>query len=90
MRLEFKSEAEDDLVRIFEFNMHRSERWAHRVENRLLDRCEAFLRTPNIGRFGERDGARQLSVPDIQYVIDYQPFGDRVSIVRIRSTREIR
>jgi|GEM_PF-5181625 len=29
-----------------------------------------------------------LSVTDIQYVIDYQPFDDRVSIVRIRSTRE--
>jgi plasmid stabilization system protein ParE len=88
--LEFKSEAEEDLARIFEFNVQRSERWAHRVENRLLDRCETLLRTPHIGRMRERYGRWQLSVPDIQYVIDYQPFDDRVTIVRIRSTREIR
>ncbi|MEO7177730.1 MAG: type II toxin-antitoxin system RelE/ParE family toxin [Allosphingosinicella sp.] len=90
MWLEFKSEAEEDLVRIFEFNIQRSERWAQRVEDRLLDRCEALLRTPHIGRLGEGSGRRQLSVPDIQYVIDYQPFDDRVTIVRIRHTREIR
>ena len=50
MRLEFKTEAEDDLVRIFEFNMQRSEAWAHRVESRLLDRCEELLRTSRLGR----------------------------------------
>jgi plasmid stabilization system protein ParE len=88
--LEIKSEAREDLARIFEFNLQRSERWAQRVEDRLLDRCEALLLTPRIGRLTEREGLRQLSVPDIQYVIDYQPFEDRVSIVRIRSTREIR
>lgn len=90
MWLEFKSEAEDDLARIFEFNMQRSERWAVRVESRLLSRCEALLLTPHIGRQLAEGRVRQLSVPDIQYVIDYQPLDDRVSIVRIRSTREIR
>jgi plasmid stabilization system protein ParE len=90
VQLEFKSEAEDDLARIFEFNMQRGERWAVRVESRLLSRCEALLLSPRAGRRLADEGLRQLSVPDIQYVIDYQPFDDRVSIVRIRSTREIR
>jgi plasmid stabilization system protein ParE len=90
VRLEFKAEAEDDLARIFEFNMQRSERWAVRVEGRLLSRCEALVLTPNIGRWSAEERMRQLSVPDIQYVIEYQPLDDRVVIVRIRSTREIR
>lgn len=90
MRLEFKSEAEDDLARIFDFNVQHSEPWARRVEDRLLDRCGALLRSPHIGRLGEGAGMRQLSVTDIQYVIDYELAEDLVLIVRIRSTREIR
>jgi plasmid stabilization system protein ParE len=88
--LEIKAEAREDLVRIFEFNLQRSERWAVRVESRLLSRCEALLVTPYIGRRLAGRNVRQLSVPDIQYVIDYRLFEDRVSIVRFRSTREIR
>ncbi len=90
MRLELKSQAEEDLVRIFEFNRQRSEPWAHRVENRLLDRCEALLRTPHLGRALPEAHAFRLSVTDIQYVIDYELAEDLVLIVRILSTREIR
>jgi plasmid stabilization system protein ParE len=90
VRLGFKSEAEDDLLRIFEFNIQRSERWARRVEDRLLDRCEAILRAPHLGRRMEQEDQRRLSVTDIQYVIDYQLAEESVLIVRIRSTREIR
>lgn len=90
MRLEFKSEAEDDLARIFEFNRQSSERLAHRIEGRLLDRCEALLGTPHLGRQGESERVRRLSVTDIQYVIDYELAEDLVLIIRIRSTREIR
>ena len=90
MRLEFKTEAEDDLVRIFEFNMQRSEAWAHRVESRLLDRCVELLRTPRLGRALKEANTFRVSVTDIQYVIDYQLAEDLVLIVRILSTREIR
>ena len=90
MRLEFKSEAEEDLVRIYQFNVQRSERWALRVESRLLVRCEALLRVPRLGRPLPEADAFQLSVTDIQYVIDYELAEDLVVIVRIRSTREIR
>ena len=90
MRLEFKSEAEEDLARIFEFNSQRSERLAHRVEDRILNRCEALPRTPYVGRPHQDPGVRRLSVPDIQYVIDYELADDLVVIMRIRHTREIR
>ena len=65
MRLEFKSEAEEDLAWIFMFNMQRTVPWAHRVENRLLDRCEALLRTPHLGRALPEANAFRLSVTDI-------------------------
>jgi plasmid stabilization system protein ParE len=90
VRLEFKTEAEDDLVRIFEFNMQRSEAWAHRVESRLLDRCEELLRTRRLGRALKEANTFRLSVTDIQYVIDYQLAEDLVLIARILSTREVR
>jgi plasmid stabilization system protein ParE len=90
VRLEFKTEAEDDLVRIFEFNMQRSEAWARRVESRLLDRCEELLRTPCPGRALKEANTFRVSVTDIQYVIDYQLAEDLILIVRILSTREIR
>jgi plasmid stabilization system protein ParE len=88
--LEFKTEAEDDLVRIFEFNLQRTEAWAHRVESRLLDRCEELLRTPRLGRALKEASTFRLSVTDIQYVIDYELAGDLVLIVRILSSREVR
>jgi plasmid stabilization system protein ParE len=90
VRLEFKAEAEDDLVRIFEFNMQRSETWAHRVESRLLDRCEELLRTRRLRRALKEANTFRLSVTDIQYVIDYQLAEDLVLIARILSTREVR
>jgi plasmid stabilization system protein ParE len=90
VRLEFKSEAEEDLARIFEFNIGRSERWAQRVEDRLLDRCEALLDTPHLGRRAEGADMRRLSATDIQYVIDYELADDLVVIMRIRHSREIR
>ncbi len=90
MRLEFKSEAEEDLARIFDFNIQRSEGWAHRVEDRLLDRCDALLGTPHLGRPYQDAEVRRLSVTDIQYVIDYELADDLVVIMRIRHTREIR
>ena len=89
MGLEFKAEAEDDLARIFQFNMQRSEAWALRVESRLLDRCEALLSTPHLGRALPETNAFRLSVTDIQYVIDYELADNLVVIMRIRHTREI-
>ena len=90
MRLKWRREALDDLQRIFSFNAAKSEPFAVRVERRLLDRAEALVTTPQLGRPTDRAEIMQLSVTDIQYVIDYRRFEDRVSIVRIRISREIR
>jgi plasmid stabilization system protein ParE len=90
VRLEIKAEAREDLSRIYAFNIQRSEQWAVRVESRLLERSEALLSSPNVGRPGKDPEVRQLSVPDIQYVIDYRTASDMIEILRFRSTREIR
>ena len=90
MRLRWRREALDDLQRIFSFNVEKSEAFAVRVERRLLERAQALATTPGLGRPTDRRGVMRLSITDIQYVMDYRPSEDRVSIVRIRSTREIR
>jgi plasmid stabilization system protein ParE len=89
VRLTWRPEALDDLQRIFAFNARRSEAYAVRVERKLLERVQAIAATPQLGRAVNPPGLRRLSVTDIQYVIDYQPFADRVSIVRIRNSREV-
>jgi plasmid stabilization system protein ParE len=63
---------------------------ADRVEARLRDRAEALLVHPKMGRPIKGKPARELSVPDIQYVIVYQPGDQEVLIVRIWSTAEDR
>jgi plasmid stabilization system protein ParE len=90
VKLRWRSEALDDLQRIYSFNAAKSESFAVRVERRLLERAQALAATPQLGRPTRRNGVMRLSVTDIQYVIDYRPLEDRVSIVRIRSTREVR
>jgi plasmid stabilization system protein ParE len=90
VKLKWRSEALDDLQRIYSFNTEKSESFAMRMERRLLERAQAIAAIPRLGRSTGRMGIMRLSVTDIQYVIDYRRFEDRVSIVRIRSTREIR
>lgn len=89
MRLEFRAAARADLARIYAFNAERSAQWAERVESRLLQRAEALAASPNAGRLTAEPGVRRLSVPDIQYVMDYRIAGRCVRILRIYSTREI-
>jgi plasmid stabilization system protein ParE len=89
VKLKWRSEALDDLQRIFSFNAEKSESFAIRVERRLLGRAQAVAAAPQLGRSTDRAGIFRLSVTDIQYVIDYRRYDDRVSIVRVRSTREI-
>ena len=90
MVLELSPTAEADLERIFEFNLKRSVAWAEKVERRIWERANSLLKTPAIGRRTVRPGVRRLSVPDIQYVMDYRAEADRIRILRIYHTREIR
>lgn len=90
MLLEIKAEAEADLSRIYAFNVQRSFAWAHKVEQRLLARLRMLPQKPNVGRRFSDAGVYRVSVTDIQYVIDYEMFEDRVVVLRIQSTREIR
>ena len=89
MRLEIRATARADLARIFVFNAQRNMDWAERVESRLLQRAEALAAAPHVGRATAEPGVRRLSVPDIQYVMDYRIAGSCVRILRIYNTREI-
>ena len=89
MKLQLSPAAEADLERIFLFNIQRSAVWADKVERRLLERARSLLVTPDIGRATREPLVRRLSVPDIQYVLDYRVTEDRISVLRIYNTREI-
>lgn len=89
MVLEFSPAAEADLERIFAFNAGRSIAWAEKVEHRLQERARALLATPDMGRPTVRSGVKRLSVPDIQYVLEYRSLAAGIRILRVYSTREI-
>jgi plasmid stabilization system protein ParE len=88
--LELSPAAEADLERIFQSNVQRSLAWAEKVEARIWTRANSLVEAPAIGRRTIRQGVRRLSLPDIQYVMEYRAVRDRIRILRIYSTREIR
>lgn len=88
MDVEWTEPARADLARIFEFNLTWSYDWAVQVDDRLIERGSSLALMPQLGR---RAGTvMRLSVTDIQYVIDYEVTSDRIRILRLQSTREIR
>jgi plasmid stabilization system protein ParE len=90
VRLVLAERAREDLARIWDFNVKRSERWAEKVQQRLIERALGLIAAPRSGRRITKEGVRRLSVPDIQYVIDYRHDSEVIQIMRIQSTREIR
>jgi plasmid stabilization system protein ParE len=89
VRLIWADDALDDLERIFDLNSSRSETFARRVDQRLVERAQDLCANPRIGRPTRRRNRFRLSVTDIQYVIDYEPEAGFIRILRIRSTREM-
>jgi plasmid stabilization system protein ParE len=90
VRVDLSARAEEDLARIYDFNLERSVEWAQRVHQRLLERSRGLAIAPLMGRPYRPAGVRQVSVTDIQYVIDYRPAATVIEILRFRSTREVR
>lgn len=90
MRLDWADDALDDLERIFDFNSSRSETFARRVDQRLVERAQDLSVNPHLGRPTRQRNRFRLSITDIQYVIDYEPGAGFIRIARIRHTREIR
>lgn len=90
MRLALTRRAREDLARVYDFNLKRSETWAARVQDRLLERAYALTTVPGVGRPLRERGVFRLSVTDIQYVIDYEVGDDFIRIVRVLHTREVK
>lgn len=63
---------------------------ADRVERRLTMAADLIGSFPNLGRAAGPGGVRRLSLPDIQYTIDYRVDQDRVLIRKVLSTRQDR
>ena len=63
---------------------------ADRVEARIRDRANALRRFPFLGRLDKGTGSRFLSIPDIQYLIDYRIDDDEVRILQVWNTRQDR
>jgi plasmid stabilization system protein ParE len=90
LRLRWTDPAEADLHRHWMFHADRNIGYADRVASRLRERADALLVNPSIGRPVQGRPVRELSVPDIQYVIVYEPRETEILIVRIWSTAEDR
>lgn len=88
MEVVWSEPAEDDLLRVFEFNLGRNLDWAVRVDDRLWTGADMLARAPGMGRPVAGTDIRLLSLVDVQYVITYRIDGDRVRILGVRSTRE--
>jgi addiction module RelE/StbE family toxin len=61
---------------------------AQRVERRILDRVAALARMPYIGRPGRRPGTRELSIPDVRYLIVYRIRDDEILILMLWHSRQ--
>jgi plasmid stabilization system protein ParE len=79
-----------DLERHWMFLAEHNVDHADRIEARIKDRANALRRFPFPGRLDMRTGSRFLSIPDIQYLIDYRIDEDEVRILQIWSTKQDR
>lgn len=87
--LRWSASALADLDRIASFNEEFSQTWARRVHHRITQRCASLTSLPFQG--SPADGSmRKLSIPDVQYVVLYEPTDDNVTIHRVWSTRQNR
>lgn len=90
MRLRWTTGALADLESHWQFLAERSVDHADRVEARINDRADALKRFPYLGRLDKRTGTRFLSIPDIQFLIDYRIDDDEVRILQVWSTKQDR
>ena len=90
MHLDWSAAAWRDLARIWDHNSSYSDARAARVEDRIIECVASLLDFPYQGRPVRGATTRDLSIPDIQYLIRYQPDEQGVSIVRVWSIAERR
>jgi plasmid stabilization system protein ParE len=88
LRLRWTTGALADLENHWQFLAERSVDHADRVEARINDRADTLKRFPYLGRLDKRTGTRFLSIPDIQFLIDYHIDDDEVRILQVWSTRQ--
>ena len=89
VRVLWTQRAEDDVLRHWLFLAERNVGHAQRVEARLRAAADLIGGVPLIGRRVVRT-TRDLSLPDIQYVMRYRVDEDAIRILEICHTRQNR
>ncbi|MGA0599154.1 type II toxin-antitoxin system RelE/ParE family toxin [Caulobacter sp. KR2-114] len=90
MRLRWSPSARRALASVRTFLAERDPAAARRVERRILERANFLARWPQAGRPSHVSGTRELSIPDIQYVIIYEVVGEDVLILMLWHSRQSR
>jgi toxin ParE1/3/4 len=88
LKLAWTLQALHDKDRIWLFHADRDVAYADRVEARIDARAAMLERFPWIGRPVPGRDLRELSIPDVQYLIAYRIEGEIVRILRIWSTAQ--
>ena len=73
----------DHLEAIRAYIEEREPRGARRVVQRILERVEALVDNPHIGRPGRVPGTRELVVTDTPFLVAYAVEGDQVIILAV-------
>ncbi len=90
MKLRWSPSARHALASVRTFLAERDPAAARRVERRILERANFLARWPQAGRPSHVPGTRELSIPDIQYLIIYEIVGDEILILMLYHSRQLR
>lgn len=83
MRIDWLSEAGQDLIEIRRFIAADHPETAAQVAKRILDTV-AYLRDhPEIGRVGRLPGTRELVIPGLPYIVPYRVKGPAIVILGV-------
>lgn len=83
MKLQFRPEAENDLLDIGAFIEKDNPHAAANFITRIREKCEALTRNPEIGRSRPELITGLRSFPVGQYVIFYHSIPDSIEIIRV-------
>jgi toxin ParE1/3/4 len=83
MRVEWITEALDDVDRAVEYIARDKPHTAQEVAQRIWDATQQLIDHPGLGRPGRVAGTRELVIPDLPYIATYIVRNNRIVILRI-------
>ena len=86
MRIIWLDEAERDLDRIAEYILKDDPAAALRLIYTIREATQVLSEHPNVGRTGRVEGARELVISGLPYILPYQIAGQEISILALMHT----